>query len=215
MFLVERRISLFWIVLGQTRMSTSLQLLPGPVSGSPHLSTIGSDEWLLNIIALRNSFLAGPFTDRARVGTLLQQMNFLMRLSLGLEIQIHGSEQRGRRAKDWRSSSRIVEPYWFWMAWSRSKIRLAHKKDAYVSLPCRRFCVSSPLSIRGFALSPRGRRSLTLQITRAAQPFVVTWNNCPAIPVRSCSERWASREMRLSYAVPVMSSVAIVSLSRF
>ena len=37
-------------------------------------------------------------------------MNFLMPLSLGLAIQIHGSEQRGRRAKDWRSSSRIVEP---------------------------------------------------------------------------------------------------------
>ena len=66
-------------------------------------------------------------------------MNFLTPLSLGLEIQIHGSERRGRRAKDWRSSSRIVEPYWFWMAWSRSKIRLVHKKDGYVILPSRRF----------------------------------------------------------------------------
>src|SRR5271166_5650143 len=215
MFLVERRISLFWIVHGRTRLSTSLQSLPGLVSESPHSLTIGSEGWLLNIIVLRSSFSAGRFTDRAAVGALRLQMNSLTRLSTGLEIQTHGSERRGRRAKDWRSSSRIVEPYWFWMAWSRSKIRLAHKKDAYVSLPCRRFCVSSPLSIRGFALSPRGRRSLTLQITRAAQPFVVTWNNCPAIPVRSCSERWASREMRLSYAVPVMSSVAIVSLSRF
>src|SRR5260370_21820974 len=28
---------------------TSLQLLPGPVSGSPRSSTIGSDGWLLNI----------------------------------------------------------------------------------------------------------------------------------------------------------------------
>ena len=78
-------------------------------------------------------------------------MNFLMRLSLGLEIQIHGSERRGRRAKDWRSSSRIVEPYWFWMAWSRSKIRLVHKKDGCVSLPSRRFCANSLPSIRGFA----------------------------------------------------------------
>jgi hypothetical protein len=66
-----------------------------------------------------------------------------MRLSLGSEIQIHGSEQRGRRAKDWQSSSRIVEPYWFWMAWSRSRIRLVHKKDGCVNLPSRRFCVSS------------------------------------------------------------------------
>ena len=151
MFLVERRISLFWIVHGQTRMSMSLQSLPGLGSGSPRSLTIGSDGWLLNIIVLRSSFLVGPSTDRAAVGALRPQMNFLMRLSLGLEIQIHGSERRGRRAKDWRSSSRIVEPYWFWMAWSRSKIRLVHKKDGYVSLPSRRFCASLLPSIRGFA----------------------------------------------------------------
>ena len=104
MFLVERRISLFWIVHGQTRMSTSLQSLPGPGSESPRSLTIGSDGWLLTIIVLQSSFLVGPSTDRAPVGTLRQQMNFLMRLSLGLEIPIHGSERRGRRAKDWRSS---------------------------------------------------------------------------------------------------------------
>ena len=34
------------------------------------------------------------------------------------------------KAKDWRSSSHIAEPYWFWMAWSRSKIRLVRKKVA-------------------------------------------------------------------------------------
>src|SRR6201981_337503 len=124
MFLVERMMSLFWIVHGQTRMSTSLQLLHGPVSGSLRSSTIGSDGWLLNIIVLRNLFLDGPSTDRAAAGRLRPQMNFLMRLSLGLEIQIHSSERPGRRVKDWRSSSRIVKPYWFWMAWSRSKIRL-------------------------------------------------------------------------------------------
>ena len=126
-------------VHGQTRMSTSLQSLPGPVSGSLRSSTIGSDEWLLNIIVLRSSFLAGLSTDRAPAGTLRPQMNFLTLLSLGLEIQIHGSERRGRRAKDWRNSSRIVERYWFWTAWSRSKIRLVHKKDDYAILPSRRF----------------------------------------------------------------------------
>src|SRR5580700_1319574 len=129
----------------------SLQLLPGPGSVNRRSSAIGSDGWLLNIIVLRSSFLAGHFTDRAAVGRLLLQMNSLTLLSTGLAIQTHGSERRGRRAKDWRSSSRIVEPYWFWMAWSRSKIRQVHKKDAYVSLPSRRFCASSPLSIRGFA----------------------------------------------------------------
>ncbi len=59
----------------------SLQSLPGLVSGSPRSLTIGSDGWLLNIIVLRSSFLAGPSTDRAPVGALRPQMNFLMPLS--------------------------------------------------------------------------------------------------------------------------------------
>src|SRR5580700_4776920 len=104
----------------------SFRSLPGPASGSPRSLTIGSDGWLLTIIVLQSLFLVGPSTDRAAVGRLRLQMNFLMRLSLGLEIQIHSSEQPGRRVNDWPSSSRIVEPYWFWMAWSRSKIRLVH-----------------------------------------------------------------------------------------
>src|SRR5271165_2921022 len=151
MFLVERRMSLFWIVLGQTRMSTSSQLLPGRGSENRRWSTIGLDGWLLNIIVLRSSFLAGPSTDRAAVEALRRPMNSLMRLSTGLEIQTHGSERLGKRAKDSRSSSHIVGPYWFWMAWSRSKIRLVHKKDGYVSLPSRRFCASLLPSMRGFA----------------------------------------------------------------
>ena len=82
----------------------SLRSLPGPVSGSLRSLTIGSDGWLLNIIVLRSLFLAGPSTDRAPVGALRPRRNFLTLLSLGLEIQIHGSERHGRRAKDWRSS---------------------------------------------------------------------------------------------------------------
>src|SRR6516162_1029350 len=120
-------------------MPTSLQSLPGPGWESPRSSTIGSDEWLLNIIVLLSLFLVGPSTGRVLVGVLRPQMNFLMRLLLGLATQIRGSEPPGRRAKDWRSSWRIVEPCSFWMAWSRSKIRLVHKKDGYVSLPSRRF----------------------------------------------------------------------------
>src|SRR5271166_3568720 len=150
MFLVERRISLFWIVPGQTRMSTSLPSLPGLVSVSPPSSIIGSDEWLLNIIVLRNSFLAGHSTDRAAAGALRPQMNFLTLLLLGLKIQIHGSERRGRRAKDWRSSWRIAEPCLFWMAWSPSKIHLVHKKDGYVILRYRRFCGNSLPSTQDF-----------------------------------------------------------------
>src|SRR6202162_5547235 len=193
----------------------SFQLLHGPASGSPPSSTIGSDGWVRTIIVLQSLFLVGPSTDRAAVGILRPQMNFLMRLSTGLEIQIHGSVRRGRRAKDWRSSSPIDEPYWFWMAWSRSKIRLVHKKDAYVSLPSRRFCANSLPSILGFAWLPRGRRSLILQITSAPRLYVVTWNICPAMTVRRCSERWVSRDMMPSCEVPATSSVAIVSLLRF
>src|SRR5215471_21112901 len=150
MFLAERRISLSWIVHGQLRMSTSLQSLLGLGSESPRWLTIGSDGWLLNTIVLQSLFLAGLSTDRAPLGRLLLRMNSLMRLSLGLAIQIHRSVPRGKRAKDWRSWSRIVGPYWFWTAWSRSKIRLVHKKDAYVSLLFKRSCANSPPSIRGF-----------------------------------------------------------------
>src|SRR5271169_2108063 len=129
----------------------SLRSWHGLVSGSPPSSTIGSDGWRLIIIVLQSLFLAGPSTDKAAVRAPRLRMNFLMRLSPGLAIQIHDSERRGRRAGDWRSSLRIVEPYWFWMAWSHSKIRLVHEKDAYVSLPSRRFCGNSLPSIRGFA----------------------------------------------------------------
>src|SRR5260370_25242498 len=148
MFLAEKRISLSWMMHGQTSISMSLQSLPGVVLGSPRRSTIGSDGWLLNIIVLRSSFLVGPSIDRAAVGTLRPQMNFLTRLSLGLAIQIHGSEPPGRRVRDSRNSSRTDEPYWFWMAWSRSKIRPVRKKDGYVSLLSRLFCASLRLSIR-------------------------------------------------------------------
>src|SRR5580692_6863212 len=168
----------------------SLQSLHGPVSGSRRSSTIGSDGWRQNIIVQRSWFLAGPFTDRAAVGTLRPQMNFLMRLLLGLVTQIRGPELRGKRVKDWRSSSRIVERYWFWMAWSRSKIRLAHRRDGYGSLPSKHFCGNSLPSIRGCASLLRGRRSLILQIARAPRLCVVTWNNYPAMLAQNCSERW-------------------------
>src|SRR6516165_124733 len=121
----------------------SLQSLPGLGSESPHSSIIGVEGWLLNTIAPRSSSLAGPFTNRAVVERLRRRMNFLMPLSLGLEIQTHKSERLGRKARDSRSSSRIVEPYWFWMAWSRSKIHLVHKKDGCGSRLSRRFCVNS------------------------------------------------------------------------
>src|SRR5271157_1797106 len=147
MFLVERRISLSWIVRGQTSRSMLTPLLPGAESENRRWSTIGSDEWLLNTIVLRNSSLAGLSTDRAPAATLRLPMNFLMPLLPGLAIQIHGSEQHGRRAKDWRSWSGIGEPCLFWMGWSRSKIRLVHKKGGYGTRPFRHYCESLLVSI--------------------------------------------------------------------
>jgi hypothetical protein len=38
-----------------------------------------------------------------------------------------------------RLAKLVAEPYWFWMAWSRSKIRLVRKKEGYVNLPSRPF----------------------------------------------------------------------------
>jgi serine/threonine protein kinase len=149
--LVGRRISFFWTMRGQTRMPTSLPSLPGLESESPRSSIIGSAEWLLNSIALHNSFLVGLSTDRAPAGTLRQPMNFLMQLSPGLEIPMQGSELPGRRGRGSRNSSHIVEPYWFWTAWSRSKIHLDRKKDGCVSLRSRRSCANSLPSIRVFA----------------------------------------------------------------
>jgi hypothetical protein len=76
-------------------------------------------------------------------------MNFLMPLFTSLAIRIHGSEQHGRRAKDWRSSSRIAELCLFWTAWSRSKIHLVHKKGGYGTRPFRHYCESLLLGFAG------------------------------------------------------------------
>src|ERR1700722_10938233 len=132
---------------GQTSRSMLSQLLPGAESENRHWSTIGSDKWLLNSIVRRNSYLARLSTDRAPAATLHLPMNFWTQLSFGLEIEIHGLEQHGRRAKDWRGSLGIGEPCLFWMGWSRSKIHLVHKKGGYGSRPFRRYCESLLLSI--------------------------------------------------------------------
>ena len=76
----ERRTSLFWTTHGQTRKSTWLPSLPGLGSGSPRWSTIGSDGWLLNSIALHNLFLAGLSTGKGRAKVLHRWMNLPTRL---------------------------------------------------------------------------------------------------------------------------------------
>src|SRR5215467_7282125 len=129
----------------------SLPSLRGPALGSLRSSIIGSGTCLLKTIVWRSSFLAGPSIDKARAGAHRLPMNFLTLLSHGLEIQSHGSERGGRKERDSRSSSHIGEPCLFWMAWSRSKIRLVQKKDGCVSLLSKRSYANSLPSIRGFA----------------------------------------------------------------
>ena len=146
----------------------SLPYLAGLVSGSPRSSTIGFEGWLHKIIALLSSFLAGPSTGRTPVGTLRPQTSFWTLPYIALAIVTHGSERRGRRANDCRTSSRIVELCWFWMAWTNGKIRMVHYKDGYVNLPSKRSCVSWRPSMRGFAWLLRGCRSLILPIPRCA-----------------------------------------------
>jgi serine/threonine protein kinase len=80
-----------------------IQSLPGLGSGSPPLLTIGSDGWPATIIVLQSLFLDGLSTGRARAVAPRLRMNFWTLPSLGLVTRIHGSEHRGRRAKDWRS----------------------------------------------------------------------------------------------------------------
>jgi serine/threonine protein kinase len=100
------------------------------------------NHWLRRMAAekyrLAELVFGWSFYRQGTTGRLRQRMNFLTLLSLGLGIQIHESERRGRRAKGWPSSLHIVEHCLFWMVWSRSKIRLDHKKDGYVILPSRR-----------------------------------------------------------------------------
>src|SRR6516162_11120023 len=85
-FLVERRTLLSWTRPGPTRRSTSSPSWPGRGWESPRSSTTGCDGWLLNSIALHNSFLAVLSTDRAPLARLRLRMNFLRLLSIGLEI---------------------------------------------------------------------------------------------------------------------------------
>src|SRR5580692_11646088 len=115
MFLVAKRTSVSWTMHGQTSRSMMSRLLPGAESENRRWSTIGFDEWLLNSIVLRNSYLAGLSTDRAPAAALRLLMNFLMLLFTGLAIQTHDSEQDGKKGKDWRSLLGIGEPCLFWM----------------------------------------------------------------------------------------------------
>jgi hypothetical protein len=91
MFLVERRTSLFWIVHGQTRMSTSLQLLHGPVSGSPRSSTIGSDGWLL---ALQDPYNPGHLDTHPLVR------------------EYFGEQLRSQQTSAWKESNRRLFHYY-------------------------------------------------------------------------------------------------------
>ena len=119
------------------------------------------------------------------------RMNFLMRPSPGLEIQIHGSERHGRKAKNWRS----------FVARRRTLLVLdgleplqnpPGPQEGRVREPALQALLRELAAFnRGLCVITTRMRSLILQITSVPRPCVVTWNNYPAMPVRSCSGRWA------------------------
>ena len=114
MFSVERRISLFWVGHGLIRTSTSLQSLLGGGVGKSTLI----NHWLRRMAAQHDRsaelVFGWSFYRQGTSGDTSSADEFLdAALSLGLVIQIQESELRGRRAKDWRSWWRIVEPCWF------------------------------------------------------------------------------------------------------
>ncbi len=143
--------SLSWMLRGRIQTSNVVTIVAWAGVGKSTLI----NHWLRGMAAehYRSAQLVldGRFIDKEAAGALRLQMNLSKPLSRGSVTRIHGSERHGRRAKDLRNLSHIGEPSWFWMASSRSRIRLVHKKDGYGRLPCRRFCASSRLSVRGFA----------------------------------------------------------------
>ena len=62
---------------GQTRISTSLQSLPGPGSESPRWLTIGSDGWLLTIIVLQQLVFGWSFYRQGTSGGTSSADEFL------------------------------------------------------------------------------------------------------------------------------------------
>ena len=83
----------------------------GWVSGSPRSSTIGSDGWLTEHYRSAELVFGWSFYRQGTSGGTSSADEFLDAALTWFGIQIHGSERRGRRARDLRSSSRIVEPY--------------------------------------------------------------------------------------------------------
>jgi len=104
MFLVVKRTSVSWTMHGQTSRSMLLQLLPGAESENRRWSTIGFDEWLLNIIVLRNSHLAGLSTDRAPVGRSSKALRVPFRCSYcGVWVKV--------APLDWPAHDRVLTCY--------------------------------------------------------------------------------------------------------
>ena len=106
--------------------------------GKSTLSTIGSGGWLPNIIALRSSFLAGPSTGRVAVWAPPPQMNFLMLLSVGLEIPIQTWEgwQKGEKLAKLVSHRRSLQVL---DGLETLRNPPGAKRDDSVNLPSRHF----------------------------------------------------------------------------
>ena len=152
MFLVERRISLSWIDAWANQHVNVVTIVAWAGVGKSTLV----NHWLRRMAAehYRSAELVfgwsfyrqGTSGDTSSADEFLDAALDLVWRSRSTARNGVGEGRKIGEAR--RASSNLA---WFWMAWSRSKIRLVHKKDGYASLPSRRFCASLLLSIRGFA----------------------------------------------------------------
>jgi hypothetical protein len=112
MFLAEKRKSLSSMTHGQIPHVNVVTIVAWAGVGKSTLV----NHWLGQMAAedYRSAQLAfgWSFYRQGTSGDTSSADEFLMRLSTGLEIQTHGLEQPGRRARDSRSSSPIVEACW-------------------------------------------------------------------------------------------------------
>jgi hypothetical protein len=93
-------------------------------------------------------------------------MNFSMPLSLGLATRIRGSGPPGRRAKDWRSSSRIGEPCLSWLDAPEGYARYAQSVVAAESAKFHRL-----REVAFFGVRNRADRATQLSADRLVKPL--------------------------------------------
>ena len=211
MFLVERRISLSWIMHGQT----------------PDVNVVTIVAWAgVGKSTLVNHWLRRMATDHYRYAELIFGWSFYRQGSSGETSSadeffdaalIWFGDPDPRIGTAWEKGERLAKL----VAHRRTLLVLDGLEPLQNPPGPQEGRVREPslqALLRELAAFNTGLCVITtrLPVTDLADHAahlgccVVTWNNYPAMPVRSCSERWALRDMRRNCEVPATSSVAIV-----